>query len=68
MCRVTAITITLAGLKPRPVPQAAKKTPADLKRDALAAAADKLGDLGVPQSLKDAAKENAEALAAEENA
>ena len=51
--------------KPKPVPQAAKKTAADLKREALSAAADKLGmDNTVPQALKDAAKENAEAKAA----
>lgn len=54
--------------KAPPVPTAAKKSAADKKREALASAADKLGPATVPQTLKDAAKENAEALAAEENA
>jgi hypothetical protein len=60
-----------AAPKPKtaPVPQAVKrKTEADLKREALAAAADKLGLDTIPQELKDAARENAEALAAEDNA
>ena len=54
--------------KAPPVPQAAKKSEADKKREALAAAADKLGLDTVPESMKDAAKENAEAKAAEDNA
>jgi len=54
--------------KPAVVPQAAKKSEADKKRDALASAASKLNMDVVPESVKEAARENAEALAAEENA
>jgi hypothetical protein len=54
--------------KPAVVPQAAKKSEADKKREALASAANKLNLDAVPESVKDAARENAEALAAEENA
>ena len=54
--------------KPPVVPQAAKKSEADKKREALAAAANKLNLDTIPESVKDAARENAEALAAEENA
>lgn len=54
--------------KPAVVPQAAKKSEADKKREALASAANKLNMDAVPESVKDAARENAEALAAEENA
>lgn len=51
-----------------PVPQAEKLTAADKKKQALKEAADRLGDFTVPSDLQDAAKENAEALAAEDNA
>jgi len=54
--------------KAKAVPQAAKKSADAKKRDALASAADKLNLDAVPASVKDAARENAEALAAEENA
>ena len=63
-----AAGVKAPAAKAPPVPQAAKKTAADLKRDALNAAADKLGLDTVPKTLQDAAKENAEALAAEDNA
>jgi hypothetical protein len=56
-------------VKAAPVPQAVKrKSIEDKKKDALAAAADKLNLDTVPKSVKEAAKENAEALAAEEKA
>lgn len=50
------------------VPEAAKPTKAELKKQALKEAADRLGDFTVPSDLQDVAKENAEALAAEDNA
>jgi hypothetical protein len=51
-----------------PAPEAAKPSQAQKKRDALAAAAAKLGNGGPPQDVQDAQKENAQALAAEDNA
>lgn len=52
-------------------PEAAKKkTPAEVKQDSLSKAADKLKGFtaDIPDADKEAVKENAEALAAEENA
>lgn len=55
--------------RPAPVVEKPRELSAEEKRQAaLASAADKLGGSGVPQTLQDAAKENAEALAAEDNA
>lgn len=49
-------------------PEPPKLTPEQERAKALQAAADKLGGGGVLQSQRDASKENAQALAAEENA
>jgi len=49
-------------------PQAAKVSPDQERKEALKKASAKLGAAPVPQELQDAAKENAQALAAEDNA
>ena len=68
-----AFVCAVPGATPAPVaapavPQAEKLTVADKKKQALKDAADRLGDFTAPTDLQDAAKENAEALAAEDNA
>ena len=50
------------------IPSAEKLSASDKRKKALAEAADRLGDFTVPSDMQDAARENAEALAAEGSA
>ena len=50
------------------IPTAETLSAGDKRRQALIDAADRLGDFTIPSDMQDAARENAEALAAEGNA